>query len=48
MATHRVYKSASCDVRLVAQKRRQHGRQRNVRRYWKLRDVTILLPGAWR
>lgn len=45
--THRVYKSQSVDSRLVAQKRRPHGRQKGVRRCWKLRDVTYVLPGAF-
>lgn len=45
--THRVYKSASIDSRLVAQKCRPHGRQGNVRRCWKLRYVDHVLPGAF-
>lgn len=45
--THRVWKSASVDARLVAQKRRPHGRPRNVRRRWKLRAVDYMQPDAF-
>jgi hypothetical protein len=45
--THKVYASKSVTALLRAQKRRPHGRQRNVRRVWKLRAIDIVHPGAF-